>query len=194
MPVREGRQEIAPVGLTVPVFAPVGAVGREAQLRDPVGQRASGVEMGPRDRIADELLVGMAGHEHGPAGQERRALGDRRATGSRRSRWADPRRDRSAGAPPSGCRRRRSPGRPLVVRPSGRRLARSTKCRVGRADRPRWSSRRCWPVTTASWPSRRHDARPAAGRAGGRDGSRTAARVAGGDPARLAPDLAARAC
>ena len=106
-PVLEPGQELLELRRAVIVLAPPLIVRIERALGDPVDLRPA-VRQRARDRIADELHVLMAGHDHGAAGEKRVAFGDAApedaAVPDRRTFV----RDRAFRARPNGCRRLRS--------------------------------------------------------------------------------------
>ena len=88
-PYKAYLEEFVTVAGAVPVFPPPLVVRVELSFGDPVDHRFSLVRRLPRDRIGHEFLEFVAGHDHGPPGQERlrprhaapedRAVPDRRA-------------------------------------------------------------------------------------------------------------------
>ena len=71
VPVVEAGGEVGRVAGPVPVLAFAQADASSVELGDPV-DRAEPVVVGLGDRIGDELVRKMPGHEHRPAGEERR--------------------------------------------------------------------------------------------------------------------------
>ena len=72
-PVLERGQELVEPAGPVPVLAPPRVIGLELQFRDPVDEGAAARLRRSRNRVADEFLDLVAGHDHGAAVEEGRA-------------------------------------------------------------------------------------------------------------------------
>ena len=72
IPIFKIGEELAGVDRAVPIFAPLGLLIVDSELRNPIDQRAAFSFRGEADRITNEFLLFVTGHHHRAARQEGR--------------------------------------------------------------------------------------------------------------------------